>query len=143
MFRKTFKYQDFNGVTREETKLFNLTEAEMMQLTMKYPAGVDVYIKDIMERKDSVAMAKFFTEFIDLTYGEKSADGYTFVKTPELLARFKATQAYSDLFMSFFTEPNAIPEFVYGVMPAKIQAELKKNEAEVAASAPVFAPTLV
>ena len=49
-----------------------------------------------------------------MSYGEKTADG-DFVKSPEILAKFKAKQVYSDLYMEWFTDANKASEFIAGI----------------------------
>ena len=54
---------------------------------------------------------------IQKSYGVKTPDGRGFVKRPEDLEAFMATEAYSELFMELVTNATAAAEFVNGIMP--------------------------
>ena len=115
-------YTDFNGNERSGVFRFNLTEAELSQLFLKTEGGLEDYIKKITEENDTKKLIEIFTELLDMSYGEKTADG-DFMKSPEILAKFKAKQVYSDLYMEWLTDAAKASEFVAG-----ITAGIKKRE---------------
>ena len=51
------------------------------------------------------------------SYGEKSADGKRFIKTPEIAEAFSQTEAYSVLFMELATNADSAAAFVNGIIP--------------------------
>lgn len=112
---KTFK--DFNGVERTETKHFNLTEAEIMEMELGTEGGVAEMLQNIIAAKDAPSIIKYFKEFILKAYGEKSADGLRFDKSEEISRRFANTQFYNLLFMELATDDEKAAEFVNGVVP--------------------------
>ena len=40
MLKKTIKFNDYNGVEREEDFYFNLSEAEVMEMEMSHNGGI-------------------------------------------------------------------------------------------------------
>lgn len=90
MYAVTKTYKDFNGVERTETKLFNLTETEVMEMELGTAGGVAEMLQRIVDAKDQPTIIKFFKEFILKAYGEKSADGTYFEKSEEISRKLPA-----------------------------------------------------
>lgn len=107
MLKKKMTYKDFNGVERTEVFCFHISEAELMQMELETEGGYRGLLRQIVDAKDQTRMIKLFKDFIDLSYGVLSPDGKYFSKSAEELAKFKATQAYSDLYMSLLNEDEA------------------------------------
>lgn len=125
MVQKTIKYTDFNGVEREEDFYFNLTEAELMEMNLTTRGGLKAHLEAIINTQDTPALAELFKKIIDKSYGVKSPDGRKFMKSEEIIDDFRATQAYSNLYMSLITDANAAAAFINSVVPENIakQAE--------------------
>lgn len=66
---------------------------------------------------------------IDKGYGKKADDGMRFIKSPEILADFKASPAYDEFFMTVLRDAKFAAEFIEGVYPAALIAEAKRQEA--------------
>jgi hypothetical protein len=118
MLKKTIKYVDYDGNTRNETFYFNLSQAEIAQLEMSVEGGLVKKIEAIAEAQDGPKIMDMFTEIIAMSYGEKSADGKRFVKSQELTKAFMETEAYSMLFMELITNAEAAAAFINGIVPA-------------------------
>lgn len=131
MLKKTIKYEDFNGTEREETFLFNLTEAELMEMEMSTAGGLAEMIQNIVQAQDAPAIIKVFKDLVLKAYGEKSPDGKYFVKEDEngnpLSRKFAHTQAYSILFMELATDAEKAAEFVNGIVPKDIEKKAKEQ----------------
>ena len=125
MLKKTIKYEDFDGNKREEDFYFNLTKAEITEMELSESGGFAELIQKVVKIQDQPTLVKIFKDFILKAYGEKSADGKHFRKSPEISADFAATNAYSELFMELATNADAATEFVNGLAPVdeKITAE--------------------
>lgn len=117
MVKKTINYTDFNGVEKTEDFYFNLTEAEITEMEMSTEGGLADSIQRIVNAKEVPEIIKVFKRLLLQSYGEKSADGKRFVKSPEIANAFSQTQAYSDLFMELATDAEKAAEFVNGIMP--------------------------
>lgn len=129
MLQKSIKYLDYNGVEREETFLFNLTKAELMEMELGTTGGLTEMIQKIIQTKDQPSIIKIFKELILKAYGEKSADGKRFIKTDEhgnpLSRAFSETEAYSNLFIELSTDDKAAAAFVNGIIPEGLSKELE------------------
>lgn len=127
MLKKTVKYVDYNGEEREEDFYFNLTKAELTQMQLSEKGGLDALLDRILQTRDEPSMIKMFKEIIDLSYGVKSADGRRFIKNQEVLDDFRQTEAYSELFMELATDSEAAGEFINGIVPKDVAANLPNN----------------
>ena len=118
MLKKTITYTDYNEVERTEDFYFNLTKAEIMEMELSTTGGLSEMITRIVNAKDAPAIIKIFKELILKAYGEKSADGKRFIKSPEISEAFAQTEAYSILFMELSTNADAAAKFVNAIVPA-------------------------
>lgn len=125
MLPKKIKSIDFDGNEREETYYFNITEAEMADMALSKDGGLEVYINRIVESKSVPELKELFKFFIDKSYGVKSDDGKYHRKSPELLADFKATQAYSELIMELLSDTQKAIDFINGIIPTKMRETAK------------------
>lgn len=126
MFKKTVTYTDYNDVKRTETFYFNFTKAEILEMELGTVGGLSAMIQGIIDAKDTPALIKVFKELVLKAYGEKSADGKRFIKSPELSEQFAQTEAYSDIFMELATDDVAAAAFVKGVTPEGLE-DYNKN----------------
>lgn len=120
MLKKTITYTDYNGIERKEDFYFNLTKAELMEMEIGTTGGLAESLQKIVDAKDAPTIIKIFKDVVLKAYGEKSADGRSFVKVKDgkLLAEdFSQTEAYSILFMELATDSDAAAKFVNGIMP--------------------------
>lgn len=129
MLKKTITYTDYNGQERTENHYFNLSKAELMEMEMSTTGGWAAMMQSIIDAKDMPSLIKMFKELILKAYGEKSADGKRFIKSPELSIAFSQTEAYSQLFMELATNADSASNFVTGIIPAELAAEAKKQGA--------------
>jgi len=118
MLKKTITYTNFNGETIKEDFYFHMTQQELVELEMSEAEGFSALVQRIIDTADSRKLIAEFKKLIDLSYGVKSADGRTFTKGDANLADFKATEAYSQLYMSMLTDTAEAESFFKGIMPA-------------------------
>lgn len=130
MYKKMIKYTDYNGVEREEPFYFNLNKAELVKWEGSTVGGMRAMYTKIIEAKDREALISLFEEIIQRAYGEKSADGKRFMKSPEILANFVCTEAYSNLFMELASNDESANAFMSGIMPADLLEEARKAQEE-------------
>lgn len=123
MLKKTITYTDYNGVERTEDFYFNLSKAEVMEMEMGTTGGFAEMIKKIVDAKDAPAIIRVFKELVLKAYGEKSADGKRFIKSPEISEAFAQTEAYSQVFMELATNAEKGAEFVNGIVPADMSKQ--------------------
>ena len=118
MYTKTVTYTDYNGVERTEKCLFNLTQAELMEMEMSTSGGLAEMIQKVVDAQDAPSIIKIFKDLILKAYGEKSPDGKRFIKSEELSTAFSQTEAYSKIFMELAQDADKAAEFVNGIVPA-------------------------
>ena len=117
MLKKTVTYTDYNGSERTEDFYFNLTKAEIMEMELTTVGGLSAMIEKIVAAKDGPTIIKTFKDLVLKAYGEKSADGRRFIKSPEIAEAFSQTVAYSQIFMELATDDEAAAKFVNGIIP--------------------------
>lgn len=117
MLKKTITFIDFNDEARTEDFYFNLTRSEITMMEMSEEGGLVEKINRIVARKDGAEIMKVFEDVIAKAYGEKSADGRQFVKSPELSKAFSQTPAYDILFMELVTDPDQAAAFINAITP--------------------------
>lgn len=117
MRTETITYDDYNGESRTETFYFNLTKAELAELNLTTEGGLQETIGKIVAAKNIPEITKWFKRIIEMSYGQKSADGRRFVKSEELTQEFLQTEAYSELFIKLLSDENAASDFVNGIVP--------------------------
>jgi hypothetical protein len=118
MLVKSITYPDFNGEIRTEDFLFNLSQAECMEMELSTNGGMQQLIERIVSEKDSEKIVSIFKKLILKAYGIKSPDGKYFRKSDEISKDFESTNAYSVLFMELATNADAAAEFIRKVLPA-------------------------
>ena len=145
MIKKTITYEDYNGAKRTEDHFFNLNEAELTTLFNSFTGGFEgfrIHAQNAVQKKDIPELMNLFREILRLSYGEKSADGRHFRKSPEIFADFEQTEAYSELFMELLSNPEVAGDFIQGVMPKKLGEEMRKKRDELRAIAEGETPEL-
>lgn len=123
MIEKTISFTDYNGVKRTETHYFNLNKAEVVQMEIETPGGMQKYIEDIIAAQNAPELIRTFKKILDMSYGVKSPDGREFIKNEEVLNKFRQTEAYSDLYMELVQDEKAAADFIKGVLPSTDRAE--------------------
>ncbi len=126
MLKRDITYQDFNDEKVTDTFYFNITKSEIIELEVETKEGMDATIKKIIETKDNKTLIAEFKRIILLAYGEKSADGKRFIKSDESREAFSQTAAFDSLFMELATEEEAAANFIKGVLPKELSAEIEK-----------------
>ena len=126
MLKKTIEYQDFNGQTVVEDYYFHLTKADLIELEMAHKGGLHQYLQNIVDSEDGKAIIAEFKQLILMSYGKKSEDGRRFIKTQEMRDEFLSSEAYSTLFLELCTKADKAAEFVNGIVPAGLDAEIAK-----------------
>ena len=129
MLKKIITYTDYNGVERTEPFYFNLSKAELMEMELGVTGGMTEMLDKIIAAKDAPSLMKTFKEMIMKAYGVKSDDGKRLIKSEEISTAFTQTEAYSVLFMELITDDKAAADFVNGIIPNEIQAEVAAQTA--------------
>lgn len=127
MLKKTIKYEDYEGIIREEDFYFNLSKAEVIRwLTTSGDYTLDKVLEKLSKERNGKEIMKIFEDLIHLSYGKKSIDGRRFEKTEDIWKEFYETEAYSELFMELVTDAKKASDFVNKIIPKTFSDEINK-----------------
>lgn len=128
MLKQTVTYTDFNNNERTEDLYFNLTEAELIQLQVDSPHGIEKELQDAIDGKDIREILAFIKMLIHKAYGIKSEDGRYFHKSEEITQNFVNSAMYNDLLLSLFeNEGQRGIKFINDLMPANLIKSAQKS----------------
>lgn len=130
MLRKKVKYEDLNGVEREEVFDFNLTEAELINLQNEVPGGFDSMLEGIAKAENGPAVYRELERIIGQSYGIATDDGRNIDKNPEHFRLFKTSPAYAALIMNLMEEDGAMENFLDSIMPRRWMKEVERLKDE-------------
>jgi hypothetical protein len=131
MLKKTMTYEGFNGEPITEDFYFNLSKAELVE--MEFTAGKDGFaalMAKIIAEDDREKILKTFKEIILMSIGRRSEDGRRFEKSEQISREFEQTPAFSDLLFEFYSESGNAAEFVAGIVPSDLGAQVEKAIAD-------------
>ncbi len=126
MLKKTIKYTNYNGEEQIEDFYFNLSKAELTEMELSTTGGYGEMLQGIVAAEEHTKLVPIIKDIIFKSYGEKSADGKRFMKSPELSTAFSQTEAYSELFMEIATDADASAAFVNGIIPTDVQQKVEE-----------------
>lgn len=121
MLKKEIVFEDVFGNERKQTFYFGFTKSELTMMQTTSSGGLENSLRNIMETNNEQKIMNFFQNLILDSYGEKSDDGFRFMKNPELKQAFFESPAYDVLFMDLLSDTNKAIEFVKGIMPKGIE----------------------
>lgn len=127
MLKKTITYTDFDDTVRTEDFYFNLTESELTEWNLSQEGGMKYVLDRISQEQNIPKLSAFFKEIITRAYGEKSADGRRFVKSPELSNEFTQTMAYDALYVELIQNSDYAAEFIKQIIPPKFREASADN----------------
>lgn len=134
MLTKTITYTDFLGNERTEDFNFHLSETEIMDMQLTTEGGLDKIVDRIVKSKDQPEMIKLFKELVLVSYGEISADGRRFDKSPEIKKNFQQSAAFNKFYVDLLTSDEDAAAFVNAILPnidalkAKVEARQLKDK---------------
>lgn len=117
MLTKTVAYTDYNGVERTEKFYFNLNQAELLEMELDTPNGLEQEIRTILDTNDIKAIIGTVKKFLLKAYGVKSDDGKRLIKNDEVREAFVQSEAFSKLFMELLTDDKKCADFFNAIVP--------------------------
>jgi hypothetical protein len=126
LLKKKITYTDFNDQQVTEEFCFHLSKAELIQMEVEYDGGLQKYLTGIAESDDNKKIFEAFQELLMKSYGQRSEDGKRFIKSQELRDEFASSEAYSEFIMSLATDAGAAAEFVNGILPGNLEADVDR-----------------
>lgn len=127
MFAKKITYTDFSGETRTEEFLFNMSKTDVVQWQFSVKGGIDSLFKKVVNENDQPTLISLMKDLIHRAYGERSIDGKKFEKKRngvDLADEFEQTAAYDVLFMELISDAKSAAEFINGILPADLVAQM-------------------
>lgn len=128
MYKKTIKYEDFNGVVRNEDFYFYLSKTQLTKLNSRIEGGIQDKFERIVNKLDVKQLVETVEDLILSAYGEKSEDGKRFIQTPEVRQSFEQTNAYDQLFMELINSPDGLADFIKKVLPQDLQIKIEEEQ---------------
>ena len=116
MYKITKKYEDYNGVEKEEDFYFNLSKADILKMELSEDGGMDKRLDRLVKTKDMKEAIKVFEGLLLMSFGVKTDDG-RFVRDEEARQKFVSSAAYSEIYFELATNPEEAQKFVNGVVP--------------------------
>lgn len=111
MFKHKINYVDFNGNDREEVFEFHLSIPEVVRFEAKIGEDIGTYAKKLVESKDLNGLVSFLEDIILTSYGKKTQDGRSFIKTKDIREEFEYSPAYAELFEELLQNPDLATKF--------------------------------
>ena len=118
MLKKTIKYTDYNGNEREEDFMFNLDEAELMEMELATTGGLSATIEKIVKEQDTAKIIEMFKNIVLKSYGKVSDDGRRFIKNDEVREAFEQNPAFDQIYIELVTNADYAAEFLTAIMPS-------------------------
>lgn len=122
MLKRDITYTDFDGNGRIDTAYFHLSKTEIGRMQVKMDGKYIDHLKMLVSGQHVEELYDIFYNLVLDSYGEKSADGTRFVKTPEKRAEFESSIAFDVLFSELITDMNKMADFTKKVIPADMAA---------------------
>jgi hypothetical protein len=147
LLKRVITYQNpFTDEEVTEEHWFHISKADLVEMQMESMnepevrepetgeklEGFRAKLQRIINSKDGVAILEVVKDMINRSYGKR--DGDRFLKSPEILAEFSATEAFSQLLFDLCTDAEAQAEFMNGIMPRNLENEAAKIAARAAAA---------
>lgn len=126
MIKKDVTYTNFNGQITTEPFYFHMSQAELLRLEVGTKGGLQKALETMVAAEDGAAIMDFMETFIKQAVGKKSEDGSRFNKSDEIREDFVSSPAYDTLFMELVTNPDKAAEFLNGIVPAEMAANVEK-----------------
>lgn len=127
MLKHNIAYTDFNGNEQQEDFHFHLSLPELTRIEADIGTDLGTHTKNLAENGTPKEMIAFLERIILTSYGKKTSDGRSFVKTKESTLEFEHSQAYAELFEQLLTDHSLAQKFGEGVAETS-KSRQKKNQ---------------
>ncbi len=127
MITKTLTYTNYKGNKVTRKFYFHMSDSEYFEFDLKYN-GVQSYVKRLQNQSGAeLDIYLFLKDLIVSSYGVKSDDGESFLKSSEERQKFQCSIGFDRIMEDMITNPKQIIKFMAGVSTAKIdKAEINK-----------------
>ena len=130
MHKRAITYTDFEGEEHTEDFYFNLTKTECVELDLgASKRGLAAAIQLIFATQDREALFQLFKRVILSSYGERHANGVSFVKSDEVREAFEYHPAFDELIMELGQDQDKMAEFFIAIMPKEVRESADMQQA--------------
>lgn len=126
MHKQTITWIDMDDRSHTEAFYFNFTKFEIVELQVSRKGGFAESLEYLAKGDDKKEELAVIKEILLKAYGRRSEDSREFVKDPAHAEAFSHTEAFSNLFMELFTNPDKANAFFAQLMPADMRAEAEQ-----------------
>lgn len=141
MFTKTYTYENYVGETRKKTVRFQLNKVEILEIATSEKGGFEHAAQKMIDERDETKMFANFQKIILKAYGELSADGDRFIKSPDLSKAFSETPVYEMLFEELISDQNKMNEFIVAISPRDASDDVRNALLDYAKENPYITAT--
>jgi len=127
MIKMPVTFPDLDNNTRTVDFWFHMSKTDIADWVVSHKMSLEDQIRDIVKREDNEALFALFRELIEVSYGERHANGITFNKSKELSRNFVQSNAYSELFVLLMKDEAVASKFVRGIMPSDIASQMPED----------------
>lgn len=145
MYVKNITYKDLDDITVTDTLYFNMTRTELLEyvgstidigrVTEENEAAVmeaaEKKLIRMLNFKNGSDIISFIKDLILRSYGERSADGRSFIKLrpdgERLADSFAQTMAFDALMTELLDDPKKADDFMLSIMPKSISSTVKEK----------------
>ncbi|MBQ4233027.1 MAG: hypothetical protein II699_07080 [Lachnospiraceae bacterium] len=117
MLAKRLTYKSYDGEEFTETLYFSLNKAEAMTLQVSKEGGFKNYLDKLKDSHNGREIMQTTQDIIISSYAEKTPDGKSLMKSPEIANRFRCSAAYDALFTELVLDGQKMAEFINGILP--------------------------
>lgn len=122
MLKRNVIYTNFDGEEVTEELCFHLSKAELIQMEVEEPEGLEAKFKRVSTSNDGKLIISTMKDIILRSYGVR--DGNRFRKSPQIREEFESSEAFSELFMELATNAESAAAFIVGVLPQGLDKEV-------------------
>jgi hypothetical protein len=126
MLCKTITFSDYDGVQHTEDFWFNLSKPELAELMLATDGNGDlrIYLQEIAASNDPSKILKEFRKIVGMSVGQREGSR-RFIKSDDITGSFLESPAYEELFMELLQNPDQFVEFIKGMIPADMVADVE------------------
>lgn len=127
MLKKQVKFKDYEGNDKTVTLYFHLNKFEWLELETYTKGGLIENLQNAIEQNNAKKTIDILKKIILTAYGEKNEETGEFQKSEAAAIKFSKTDAFSELFYELAYDETKSQEFFFGLIPADLQDEAKKQ----------------
>lgn len=129
--KKSIRYIDLNGQTREVEYWFQLGKTDAIELDFVHRKNPKEYLESIAANQESRNLMDVWKDMLFRAVAKRvsGTDGDYLVKNDEILSEFRGSGAYEQLFNELAESEDGGASFFLSIMPKEVQANAEQEAA--------------